>query len=103
MPIIKLIVSLEDVDSRWELAINYTEVVSSIISNADDYAGKLVNGSCGDFCENTASLIVSMWEQLVGLPSNGSEHLIKKVLTEDFISCLGDYGDLSAVLSHLNN
>eukprot|EP00918_Siedleckia_nematoides_P103555 GHVU01226042.1.p1 GENE.GHVU01226042.1~~GHVU01226042.1.p1 ORF type:complete len:104 (+),score=8.29 GHVU01226042.1:148-459(+) len=43
----KRILDLDDVDERWETAVEFTEQTAGMISSATDVFSKSVNGSCG--------------------------------------------------------
>jgi hypothetical protein len=60
--VVDLILAIEDVDERWTLASEFSVVVADIVMDANDCAEKLVNGSCGEFCENTSRIIAKkLW------------------------------------------
>jgi membrane protein involved in colicin uptake len=45
----EMIINL-DIQQKWKAARLFTQVLVSMINTAEDYAGKLVNGSCGEWC-----------------------------------------------------
>jgi hypothetical protein len=85
----KTILNLNDLDEKWMATIEFTKVLASMILTAEEYAGKLVNGSCGEWCPNTASFIESLWEDIIGdgscLPSDAAKSC------ECLYGILGDY------------
>ncbi|KAG5186258.1 hypothetical protein JKP88DRAFT_309714 [Tribonema minus] len=54
----------DDVEAQWRLAIDFTRYIGATISEATDYAGKLVNGSCGDFCSDAVGAAADVWPPL---------------------------------------
>lgn len=61
----KAILALTDVEEKWDAALTFSTLLAGMISTAQDNAGKLVNGSAGEWCPETASAIENLWEQLV--------------------------------------
>ena len=59
----KAIIAVDDVEEQWRLATHLTEFVGEAITAAVGWAGKLVNGSEGDWCSDTADIITEMWSE----------------------------------------
>jgi hypothetical protein len=57
------IIAIKDVEEQWRLANWLTEFVGEAITAAVGWAGKLVNGSEGDWCSDTADIITEMWSE----------------------------------------
>lgn len=87
-------------ESRWKLALQVTDILSEIIEDAESWGEKLVNGSMGAWCPDTAVELQEFWRKFVDdkitqRPSLQILHQAKKRLTD----CLGDHGDLNFVLT----
>ena len=82
-----------DVDQQWILASEFTNLVCSMIQDANDTIGQLVDGSGNEFCPETAKLLESFWKDLVELTIGRSDSRpSKKVIDTAFksISLLDD-------------
>ena len=83
-----------DVDQQWILASEFTNLVCSMIQDAHDTIGQLVDGSGNEFCPETAKLLESFWKDLVELTIGRSSDSrpSKKVIDTAFksISLLDD-------------
>ena len=66
------------------------------MSETTDRAGKLVNGSCGEFCPDLTETIEKMWKKIVSFEDTPSDEIFSEV-TDEFVKCFGDYCDLSFV------
>eukprot|EP00918_Siedleckia_nematoides_P103547 GHVU01226033.1.p1 GENE.GHVU01226033.1~~GHVU01226033.1.p1 ORF type:complete len:243 (+),score=39.04 GHVU01226033.1:91-819(+) len=64
-PISDSILALDDVDERWEAAAEFTEETAWIINSASEIFHKRVNGSGGEWCSETASVVEGVWEELM--------------------------------------
>jgi hypothetical protein len=86
-----------DVDQQWILACEFSNLVCSMIQDANDTIGQLVDGSGGEFCPNTAKLLESFWKDLVkltiGRDTRPSEKVIDTALKS--ISIDDDYSKLN--------
>jgi hypothetical protein len=60
--VIAAIAAIEDVDVQWQLAIDYTSWCGQTIDEVSEWGGKLVNGSLGEWCPDTARETVELWE-----------------------------------------
>lgn len=56
-PVLDALVSLTEVDAQWRLSLEYTKKMVRVIFQADESAGKRVNGSMGEFCPQKKSKI----------------------------------------------
>jgi hypothetical protein len=86
-----------DIQQKWKAALVFTKVMVRMINSAEESAGKLVNGSCGEWCPNTASFIEGLWGEIIGdgscLPSNAAEDC------NGLMGILGDYErDFTSIL-----
>lgn len=63
--ILKKIVEVNDINERWKLSLKASSILSSMILEAQDQAGKLVNGSMGEWCPNTGSSIENLWKKIL--------------------------------------
>lgn len=93
------ILAVPDCESRWQLAIRATKVLSDAINGAEEWGRKLVNGSMGEWCPNAAEKVEAFWRLFVDhpltkRPLNTTLRNAKKVLN----NCLGDYGCLEFVM-----
>ena len=82
-----------DIDQQWILASEFTNLVCSMIQDAHDTIGQLVDGSGNEFCPETAKLLESFWKDLVELTIGRSDSRpSKKVIDTAFksISLLDD-------------
>ena len=85
--------SIDVVDQQWILASEFTNLVCSMIQDANDTIGQLVDGSGNEFCPETAKLLESFWKDLVELTIGRSDSRpSKKVIDTAFksISLLDD-------------
>lgn len=57
--------AIDDMEQQWRLAIDFTQFVGQMLQEATDYAGKLVNGSAGEWCPDTAEEVEGMWAGLL--------------------------------------
>jgi hypothetical protein len=96
--VMKEITAIKD-SCRWELALLFTKKMAGVIFYAEGAAFKLVNGSCGEWCGDTADAIDKFWKTLIqtqkGFPEpvRIPEDVIREIETEKFKKCLGDYSD----------
>jgi hypothetical protein len=86
-----------DIDQQWILASEFSNLVCSMIQDANDTIGQLVDGSGSEFCPETACLLESFWVDLVkltiGRHTRPSEKVIDTALKS--ISLDGDYSKLN--------
>jgi hypothetical protein len=84
----KMILNL-DIHQKWKAAPLFTQVLVGMINTAEEYAGKLVNGSCGEWCPDMASFVEGLWEDIIGdgscLPCDAAE------VCNGLKGILGDY------------
>jgi hypothetical protein len=71
------------VEERKTHLLELTNIMIEMINEADCYAGKLVNGSLGEWCPNAAKDIYKMWGSLLN-----DEPEVFDYINES----LGDYG-----------
>eukprot|EP00918_Siedleckia_nematoides_P103557 GHVU01226044.1.p1 GENE.GHVU01226044.1~~GHVU01226044.1.p1 ORF type:complete len:293 (+),score=33.20 GHVU01226044.1:111-881(+) len=88
-PISNSILALDNVDERWEAAVEFTEETAGMIQSASETFEKLVNGSCGEWCPDSARIVERLWEELMkgGMPSD--KGLVKQAAKA--VEGLGDY------------
>eukprot|EP00548_Thalassiothrix_antarctica_P019560 CAMPEP_0194189488 /NCGR_PEP_ID=MMETSP0154-20130528/59227_1 /TAXON_ID=1049557 /ORGANISM="Thalassiothrix antarctica, Strain L6-D1" /LENGTH=146 /DNA_ID=CAMNT_0038910675 /DNA_START=75 /DNA_END=512 /DNA_ORIENTATION=+ len=55
----------EGVETQWKSALSFSKLLIRMINDAEDYAEKLVNGSIGEWCPETAKTVESLWQTLV--------------------------------------
>jgi hypothetical protein len=86
-----------DIQQKWKAAPLFTEVLVSMIKTSEESAGKLVNGSGGEWCPNMASFVEDLWEEIIGdcssLPCDAAE------VCNGLMGILGDYeNELGSIL-----
>jgi hypothetical protein len=80
----------DDVEAQWKAALSFSLILTRMIVKAEDYAGKRVNGSCGEWCPGTASSVESLWAELASNENRPSDATIRKIC-RDLDGTLGDY------------
>jgi hypothetical protein len=103
-PIFQEVLTVPDINLRWELGLNISDVLVDFMFDAEEIADKLVNGSAGEWCPNTAEAIERFWHQMIAKNQKESLSLslLNRIKDEEFTASLGDYGDLSFVPEALN-
>jgi len=91
------ILNISEVDQRWNLAILMNEVVTGIIFDAEDWGGKQVNGSMGEWCPEAGKSLEKFWSKLLETTSTNPSNDILIKVEKCIVKSLGDYGDLSFV------
>jgi hypothetical protein len=86
----KAILALTDIEQKWNAALSFSKLLAGMISTAEDNARKLVNGSAGEWCPETASAIESLWEELVASGSFPSDSTREEACSQ-LAGILGDY------------
>ena len=97
------VVLFKSIDEQWIISTLYSVQLGKMISDAQDWAHQLVNGSCGEWCPQTADVIIDLWiglleggrkenddeenEEPIILPSKAIFLKAKKQVSY----CLGDY------------
>jgi hypothetical protein len=100
--VIAAIAAIEDVAVQWQLAIDYTSWCGSTISDVSDWGGKLVNGSMGEWCPETAKETNELWEDCLLAEGSSSKMPSKHLL--DAAKQLSDFaGDYSYGCSELTD
>lgn len=99
--IINAIFNLKNVDEQWTIATKYTIDVAGIIGTAEENADKLVNGSLGEFCPDTADLLIEMWFVLLNGDSFPNETIIVEA-GETVRDCLCEYDHKGKVVGRFD-
>jgi hypothetical protein len=85
-----------NVDQQWILASEFSNLVCSMIQDANDTIGQLVDGSGGRWCPETAHLLESFWKDLVKLTIGRDTRPSEKVIDTALKSIsLDDYSQLN--------
>jgi len=80
----------DDIEEQWSAALSFTLLVTGMIKEAEGHASKLVNGSYGEWCPDTAWAMAELWKQLASNEGRPSEETIVRVCTK-LHRILGDY------------
>lgn len=92
------ILALTDADEKWKAALKFSVLQSNMISTADVRAYKRVNGSCGEWCPDTAEDVLNLWEKLVQKDSPLPSESTRSEVCNNLQGILGDY---DAGLDHI--
>lgn len=78
--------------TRWESEPGFSLELTRMIGEAEMCAGKLVNGSFGEWCPNTAGTIEDLWSKFASqdTSTSPSKRLVQN-LRKKLHGCLGDY------------
>mmetsp|Transcript_10624 Transcript_10624/g.23812 ORF Transcript_10624/g.23812 Transcript_10624/m.23812 type:complete len:212 (+) Transcript_10624:167-802(+) len=92
----------DNVQNQWEDALKLTLQMVSMINTAESNAGKLVNGSMGEYCPEMAFEVEALWADLVTRGKRPPDSWLETKLLPKLKGCLGDYEDsLPATLKKL--
>lgn len=97
--IIGLILAIENVDDQWSLALEYTQLIGSVVQTASVRAHKRVNGEWGEFCQDAAQIITTgLWRALCDKEERPSDDIFDSVVQLIFLDKIFlEYADLSFV------
>lgn len=76
--------SMKDADSTWLSALQYTDLIAQIVEDVSQWAGKVVNGSEGDWCVELVHNMQELWESLI-------ENVPSKAVREQVINEIPDF------------
>jgi len=82
-----------DAEAQWEAALELSLELVRMISEAEGFARKLVNGSMGEWCPDTAKTIGDLWSKLASNREKNaslSKHQCEDVY-QKLHGSLGDY------------
>lgn len=93
---------LTDVEEKWKAALKFSVIRADMIGIAEDYAWKLVNGSCGEWCPDTAETVANFWNELTEEGSLLPSESTRKDVCDKLKGILGNYeydSGLDAILA----
>ena len=85
-------------EEKWELGMKFTRMFGEIVTEADQFGWKLVNGSMGEWCPDAGDNIVRFWESMIDISKKPIKTEVKNLIIE-LITLFGDYAyDVSYIL-----
>jgi hypothetical protein len=88
--------AMDDSGDRWVIALEYSRAVQGIVNDVDEWGGKRVNGSAGEWCPDEVGALQAMWQRLVGgarPPPPGVEAELAQLDFGDYAWDFGDFCD----------